>query len=396
MWFDGQRQPNTVYIANTSRGKDSTAMLRAIQIMGWPLDMIVSVDIWATKDIPAELPPMVAFKDKYDKKVLERFGVPVTRLCAQKPRSQIVKVEREPDARCCYESMFYTRTETKYYGKHIYGFPRTIGGCWCKKLKTEYIDLRGYILSHNITEKRNETQADDRILPPPREFTDSRKSKAFGANQTSNDQHLRIPVCQSSVVQQRTQTSSIVKHRRTTYGFPMRKAAWCNRKLKAGILDRPLFFSGKPEVNDGQKINIVHYVGIAADEPKRIKKHIDKPNMVLPLVQIGWDEALCGLEAQYMDMLAPTYTDSQLRDGCWFCHNQGIGQLRNLRKNYPDLWALLMKWDSDSPVTFHADGHTVHDFDKRFALEDAGLITPDDKFRWKMIEEDYEHQLKLF
>ena len=95
MWFDGQRQPDTVYVANISRGKDSTAMLRAIQILGFPLDMIVAVDIWATKDIPAELPPMVAFKDEYDKKCLERFGIPVTRLCAQKPRSQNVKVERE-------------------------------------------------------------------------------------------------------------------------------------------------------------------------------------------------------------------------------------------------------------------------------------------------------------
>jgi len=84
MWFDGIRQPDTLYVANTSRGKDSTAMLRAIQLMGWPLDMIVSVDIWATQDIPAELPPMVAFKDEYDRKVLEWFGVPVTRLCATK------------------------------------------------------------------------------------------------------------------------------------------------------------------------------------------------------------------------------------------------------------------------------------------------------------------------
>ena len=84
MWFDGQRQPNTIYVANTSRGKDSTAMLRAIQLMGWPLDAIVAVDIWATKTIPAELPPMVAFKDEYDKKVFEWFGVPVTRLCATK------------------------------------------------------------------------------------------------------------------------------------------------------------------------------------------------------------------------------------------------------------------------------------------------------------------------
>lgn len=94
MWFDGQRQPNTIYVANTSRGKDSTAMLRAIQLMGWPLDLICSVDIWFNDKIPAELPPMVAFKDEYDRKVLEWFGVPVTRLCAVK-RSQSCKVERE-------------------------------------------------------------------------------------------------------------------------------------------------------------------------------------------------------------------------------------------------------------------------------------------------------------
>lgn len=59
-------------------------MLRAIQLMGWPLDAIVSVDIWATQDIPAELPPMVEFKDEWDRKCLENFGVPVTRLCATK------------------------------------------------------------------------------------------------------------------------------------------------------------------------------------------------------------------------------------------------------------------------------------------------------------------------
>lgn len=97
MWFDGERQPNTLYVASVSRGKDSTAMLRAIQLMGWPLDMIASVDIWATDDIPAELPPMVAFKDEWDAKCLEQFGVPVTRLCATRKvsDSQNVKVERE-------------------------------------------------------------------------------------------------------------------------------------------------------------------------------------------------------------------------------------------------------------------------------------------------------------
>ena len=149
-------------------------------------------------------------------------------------------------------------------------------------------------------------------------------------------------------------------------------------------------------MNDGQKINIVHYIGIAADEPKRIAKHIDKQNMVLPLVEIGWDEALCGLEATYMDMLSPTYSDGNLRDGCWFCHNQAINQLRRLRKYYPDLWAKLMQLDLDSPVTFHADGHTVHDFDERFRLEDERLINPNEPFRWAMLNEELNYRLEGF
>ena len=136
--------------------------------------------------------------------------------------------------------MFYTECTTKQYGNHIYGFPRTVGGCWCKKLKTEYVDLRGYILSHYNAEECTKTQANARFYPPHEEFTDSRKSKGYGVNQHSNGQHLRIPVCQSSVVQQRTQTSCIVKHRRTMYGFPTRWETWCNSMLKARILDNPL------------------------------------------------------------------------------------------------------------------------------------------------------------
>lgn len=75
------------------------------------------------------------------------------------------------------------------------------------------------------------------------------------------------------------------------------------------------------------------------------------------------------------------------RGGCWFCHNQGVGQLRLLRKNYPALWSLMLKWDKDSPVNFKPDGHTVHDYDERFALEDEGLIRPGDRFLWSMLDD---------
>ncbi len=135
----------------------------------------------------------------------------------------------------------------------------------------------------------------------------------------------------------------------------------------------------------------MQYLGIAADEPLRIARHIVKPNIILPLVEIGWEEDLCGLIAGYQDLLSPTYTTST-RGGCWFCHNQGVDQLRQLRHNYPDLWALLLKWDADSPVTFHADGRTVRDFDERFAMEDAGLISPSEKWRWEYLN---EMQLKI-
>lgn len=136
----------------------------------------------------------------------------------------------------------------------------------------------------------------------------------------------------------------------------------------------------------GANINIVQYLGIASDEPLRIERHT-KPGIVLPLVEIGWDEAYCRKWCEENDLLSPIYTEAA-RGGCWFCHNQGVEQLRLLRKNYPDLWQLLLKWDKDSPVSFKPDGHTVHDYDHRFAAEDLGLVPTDRKFRWKMLEQE--------
>lgn len=184
-------------------------------------------------------------------------------------------------------------------------------------------------------------------------------------------------------------------------GFPTRWTQYCTGELKRNALRRSLvsqYQSGegigaqlsKPEFSDGAlrrgaDINIVQYLGIAADEPERIARHT-KPGFLLPLVEVGWDEAYCRQWCEERGLLSPIYTTAT-RGGCWFCHNQGVDQLRLLRKNYPDLWALLMKWDIDSPVTFHADGHTVHDFDKRFQYEDEGKLPTDRRFRWKMLEQ---------
>ena len=141
---------------------------------------------------------------------------------------------------------------------------------------------------------------------------------------------------------------------------------------------------------DSERCN-PQYVGIAVDEPNRF--HSLSDNKRSPLVELGWTEADCRRWCEENDLLSPIYTTAA-RGGCWFCHNQGVQQLRLLRRNYPDLWTLMLKWDSDSPVTFKAGGHTVHDFDRRFQLEDEGMIYVDDKiFRWSMLDDELNYRL---
>lgn len=163
------------------------------------------------------------------------------------------------------------------------------------------------------------------------------------------------------------------------YGFPFYKGSWCNDRLKISALNRI-----KPTNNT------ISYLGIAADEPNRFHNLSDVQKS--PLVEAGWDEFYCRKWCEENDLLSPIYTTSA-RGGCWFCHNQPVDQLRLLRKKYPDLWQLMLKWDNDSPVTFHADGHTVHDFDRRFALEDDGFIVLGESFRWKMLDEPLNMRL---
>ncbi len=127
------------------------------------------------------------------------------------------------------------------------------------------------------------------------------------------------------------------------------------------------------------------------DEPNRFGQLCEEKKS--PLVEAGWTEADCRRWCEENDLLSPIYTTAS-RGGCWFCHNQSVEQLRLLRKNYPEYWDLMLKWDKDSPVLFKADGHTVHDFEERFALEDMGFLRPGDrKFRWKMLKEDLQMQI---
>lgn len=242
-------------------------MLEVIKQHDMPLDRIVHVEIMATDTIPADLPPMMEFKERADKIIKERYGIEV--------------------------------------------------------------------------------------------------------------EHLHAPVCYADYFYKR-RTSKAKKRPNAVYGWPFSvTGAWCNSILKTGVMKK---------IERGN----VSYIGIAEDEPNRFHNLTDHKHS--PLVEYGVTEAEARKICEDLDLLSPIYTQSA-RGGCWFCHNQGVNQLRLLRKQYPEYWALMLKWDADSPVTFHADGHTIHGFDRRFQLEDDGLISPDDKvFRWDMLNQELNYR----
>ena len=155
------------------------------------------------------------------------------------------------------------------------------------------------------------------------------------------------------------------------YGFPMVRGQWCLQQLKL------------PALAEATKGDCVQYIGIAADEPKRFGNLSETKRS--PLVEAGWTESMCREWCEKNDLLSPIYANTS-RGGCWFCHCQSLDQLRKLRTNYPEHWKLMLKWDKDSPVSFRPDGRTIHDYDKRFSLEEAGVIPSDRTFRWKMLD----------
>lgn len=159
------------------------------------------------------------------------------------------------------------------------------------------------------------------------------------------------------------------------HGWPLTNGAWCNDRLKVNVIKQSC------------ANNDVHYLGIALDEPERLARL--KNNDVSPLKEIGWTEKDCYAWCRENQLLSPIY-ETELRDGCWFCPKQNIGSLRRLRKAYPEYWDLMLKWDNDSLVSFKADGHTVHDYEKRFELEDRGLIKDSDRYAWKKMKKILE------
>ena len=121
------------------------------------------------------------------------------------------------------------------------------------------------------------------------------------------------------------------------------------------------------------------YIGIASDEPKRLKKEI-KPYKVHPLVDWGMTESDCLMYCRdngfSWDENGVDLYDMLDRVSCWCCCNKNRKELKNIYLYLPDYWEKLKYLQSrlDRPMKRfcnkkHGEYGNLFDMEKVFEHE---------------------------
>ena len=98
-----------------------------------------------------------------------------------------------------------------------------------------------------------------------------------------------------------------------------------------------------------QTSNIIFYVGIAADEPKRLERLNNKTEISL-LAKYGIAEKDAFKLCQKYNLLSPVYEISR-RNGCWFCPYVKDKELLHFLKNNGDKFNKLIEWEKENNLS---------------------------------------------
>lgn len=159
-------------------------------------------------------------------------------------------------------------------------------------------------------------------------------------------------------------------------GYPTLKARWCTQKLKVYVI-RDYLKSLRKDYD------VIEYVGIAYDEPNRIK---DEPNKIYPLFHL-WKMN----EKDCLDFCYDRgFTWGGLyeiwdRVSCWCCPLQSLDDLRKLKYHRPELWNKLKVMNDEISKTSQLNFKftiSFNDIERRFEVEDE-FIAQGKKLRTK-------------
>lgn len=114
----------------------------------------------------------------------------------------------------------------------------------------------------------------------------------------------------------------------------------------------------------------VQYVGIASDEPVRLRRL--QGNQVSLLEKYHYTEEDAKQLCQTAGLLSPVYAFTD-RGGCWFCPNAKRKELRHLYDHHPELWAKMLELQAMPGKVSEKFNRTERfsDIDAAFRKEDA-------------------------
>ncbi len=163
------------------------------------------------------------------------------------------------------------------------------------------------------------------------------------------------------------------------HGWTTTQVRWCTNALK--IMPKARYLSSLRK-----DFTIYEYLGIAADETKRLERKVNKnPNHIHPLVEWNMSEQDCLAYCYQHGFDWGGLYEKKKRVSCWACPLQNLNDLRYLYHERPELWEKLREWDSRCFNSFHPRD-TLHDLEVRFSLEDRFLTEGKSTKNWEFFD----------
>jgi len=121
--------------------------------------------------------------------------------------------------------------------------------------------------------------------------------------------------------------------------------------------------------------DVIQYIGIAADEQKRLQRL--PPKKVAPLAMFGFSEAdalaYCYEKGFFWEENGIRLYDVLDRVSCWCCANKNLKELRNIYINLPEYWERLkdLQRKTDRPMKGYYKGQPrgMFELERRFEME---------------------------
>lgn len=143
-------------------------------------------------------------------------------------------------------------------------------------------------------------------------------------------------------------------------GFPIPGLCDINRDLKIPPI--------RSYIKD-QEDEVTQYVGIASDEEKRLKR-LEGTNKVSLLDKYGVKDHECFDICIKEGLLSPIYQFTK-RNGCFFCPNASMSELRHIYRNHYSLWMMLRQLQEtlNTSRRCFTKSKTIFDLEKQFEIE---------------------------